>query len=158
MRGVEYLGKLIARFVVIFVGTFVAGSVQVAHGHADCAVRLGTPDVYIGDEHQNICSGNDNFDSFYGEAMGDALSGQGGRDKIRGAHGNDTLTDGQGNGDEDRSCDGDGLDYVQFQDGDPDDIGYFVLGDGEQDLYQANGLDVADFYSEAGGCPLVEDR
>ena len=114
MFGLRQFGVHAGKILAVFFMSFLAGSVSLAYGHAECSVRYGTPDVYVGDEHQNNCSGNDNFDSFYGEAMGDELSGQGGRDKIRGAHGNDVLTDGQGNGDEDRSCDGDGLDYVQF--------------------------------------------
>lgn len=151
----KLLRRLMLGLSAVSIGV-AAGLSNVAFSMTACTVHPGTPRVYEGDSDPNVCNGTSGFDSFYGYGNDDELGGLDGMDRFRGATGNDVMTDGQGNGDNDRSCDGDGFDYVQFQDGDDDDIGHFVIGDGFTDPYQSNQNDGLQSYS-ANNCPLPND-
>ena len=148
------------RLILLAVGAmltgFLLGEAAPSFAVVECTVIGGDPDRYIGDQFDNVCYGNDNFDSFWGHGDGDDLGGKDGKDHIRGANGWDSLTDGQGDGDEDHSCDGDGKDWMDMFDGDHEDRIHTVIGDGFADEWDLNVHDGHVEYSHLVGCPLPD--
>jgi hypothetical protein len=140
--------------IAIVVG-LLAGSSYSASAHEGCTpVTQGDWTFHYGDEHDNDCDGGAGKDSIYGYAAGDTvLNGGTGRDKIRGATGADTLKDALGNGDVDKTCDGDQVDTIDLVDGDGADTEYDLVEPFEDNLFLNSGDDRVD-YSAAQGCPI----
>lgn len=132
----ERIRGMVTLLVVTGVFGFVFGTVYSVGAHEACAVTAGTPDIYQGDDHRNICNGNDDYDSFWGYMYSDDLGGDGGRDDIRGNHGNDYLHDTSPTDDSDRTCDGNGSDNIDVYDGDLRDEVHLLIGDGETDTWK----------------------
>lgn len=143
LRGVLVL--VVAFVLLQFDSTFA--------GHLNpCTVSGSNPTIHEGDDTANHCTGGSGADSEYGYGADDQLNGGGDRDKLRGATGDDLLFDDLAGNDNDSTCDGNGFDVVDVDDGDIRDDAHFVEGDGYNDPLDRDAGDEANTYS--GSCPI----
>lgn len=138
--------------ILVAVVGFVGGAATTASGHSDCwkDPLWFSPNVFYGDDHPNICTFTEDYDSAYGYAEDDDLYGLKGRDELRGAGGGDEIYDRVGNDDTDIACDGSGSDIVDFTDDDGKDHVHQYNGGGADSL-RLNTGDTDDLHAE---CPI----
>jgi len=101
--------------------------------------------------YRNHCGGHDGKDSINGRSRADDLGGGSGNDVLRGGTEDDVVTDGAGNWDVDRACDGHGEDFVKVADDDPEDT-IWLAEDSYDDFERADPNDAIEFYE--GTCPV----
>ena len=92
-------------------------------------------DLLYGDGGNDTLRGNAGNDTLYGDAGNDTLEGNAGNDLLYGDAGNDTL---EGNAGNDTLVGGTGNDRLEGGEG--DDVYIFNKGDGEDRIFDANGL------------------
>ena len=92
-------------------------------------------DLLYGDGGNDTLRGNAGNDTLYGDAGNDTLEGNAGNDLLYGDGGNDTL---RGNAGNDTLVGGTGNDRLEGGEG--DDVYIFNKGDGEDRIFDANGL------------------